>query len=257
MPDDADHPLEVIAGAITPEIWAAFEQRFGLMLVSSYGQTEDLATIVNFRDLARRKLGPGILGTPIGDERQQVRIVDDEGRELPPGQVGEIVKKGPGLMLGYYKDDAATAAAIKDGWFFTGDYGRMDEDGFVYFVNRKKDIIKRSGENISAAEIEQALDSNPLVAEVIAIGVPDPIRQEEVKVFVRLNEGVTEAEAPPSTLFTYLAQRLAAFKVPRYLEYVADFPRTPTMKVQKNILKQQPPGTVYERLPDGTIRSAS
>lgn len=256
-PDDAHHPLEVIVGAITPEVWEAFEERFGLTVVSSYGQTEDLATIVNFRDRDRRKLGPGVLGMPVSDERHQVRIVDDQGRELPPGQIGEIVKKGPGLMLGYYKDNAATATAIKDGWFFTGDYGRMDEHGFVYFVDRKKDIIKRSGENISAAEIEQALDSNPLVAEVIAISVPDPIRQEEVKVFVRLNEGVTEAEAPPSTLFTYLAQRLAAFKVPRYLEYVVDFPRTPTMKVQKKIMKQQPPGTVYERLPDGTIRSAS
>ena len=121
--------------------------------------TEDLCSIVNFPDRARRKLGAGILGKPVLPRQHHVRIVDEDGRAMSPGTVGEIVKRSPATMLGYYRDPARTAEALRDGWLHTGDYGRRDADGFYYFVGRKKDVIKRGGENVSAAQVEAALAS--------------------------------------------------------------------------------------------------
>src|SRR5439155_6936143 len=132
--------------------------------------------------------------------QHRVRIVDEADRPLSPGAVGEIVKRSPATMLGYYRDPERTAEALRDGWLYTGDYGRRDADGFYYFVDRKKDVIKRGGENVSAAQVEAALASHPDVAEVAVIGVPDPIRQEEIKAYVLLRPGKPLETSTPTEL---------------------------------------------------------
>jgi crotonobetaine/carnitine-CoA ligase len=151
---------------------------------------------------------------------------------------GEFLVKGPGLMRGYLSRPEATAEALRDGWLHTGDLGRRDERGYYYFVGRKKDIIRRSGENLAAAEVEEVLRSHPNVLDVAVLGVPDELRGEEVKAFVLPVEGHTEATVPPEELAAWCADRLAAYKVPRYIEYrTTDFPRTPSMRVQKDLLR--------------------
>src|SRR4051812_31293183 len=213
------HSLRQIAGAMPAELLERFEDRFGVTLVTSYAMTEDLCSIVNFPDRARRKLGEGILGKPVLPRQHHVRIVDEAGRAVPPGTVGEIVKRGPATMLGYYRDPARTAEALRDGWLHTGDYGRRDADGFYYFVGRKKDVIKRGGENVSAAQVEAALASHPAVAEVAVVGVPDPIRQEEIKAYVLLRPETPLDATTPLDLWSHCSSRLAPFAIPRYLAF--------------------------------------
>jgi crotonobetaine/carnitine-CoA ligase len=139
----------------------------------------------------------------------------------------------------------ATAAALRGGWYRTGDLVRADAEGFYYFLGRKKDMVRRGGENIAAAEIEAVLRTHPKIRDAAVIAVPDEIRGEEVKVYVLLAEGCAADELPPEEIVAHCADRLAAFKVPRYLEYrTADFPRTPTMRVRKEELKTAPDLTV-------------
>jgi len=187
-------------------------------------------------------------GRPVAPEVHQIRIVDEEGRDLPPRQVGEIVKRSPATMVGYFKDPAATAAVLRDGWLATGDLGYLDEDGFLYFVSRKKDVIRRSGEMIAATEVEAAIASHPGVAEVAVVGVPDPIRSEEVKAFVVLAAGRSPEDVPPREILEHCAKRLAPFKVPRYFEYRQELPRTATLKLQKEFLRRGTQGEqVFDR----------
>ena len=167
-------------------------------------------------------------------------MVDDEGRDVPGGQSGEALIRAPGMFRGYFNRAAATAEALRDGWYHTGDLVRQDERGFVYFLGRKKDIVRRSGENIAAAEVEAVLRLLPKVKDSAVIPVPDEIRGEEVKAYVLLVDGVTHAELPPEEIVRHCEERLAAFKVPRYIEYrTGDFARTPSMKVQKQDLKAE------------------
>jgi crotonobetaine/carnitine-CoA ligase len=238
---DRGHSLRQMAGGMPAELLERFEERFGLALVTSYAMTEDLCSIVNFPDRARRRLGQGILGKPVLPRQHRVRIVDEADRPVSPGAVGEIVKRSPATMLGYYRDPERTAETLRDGWLYTGDYGRRDADGFYYFVDRKKDVIKRGGENVSAAQVEAALASHPDVAEVAVIGVPDPIRQAEIKAYVLLRPGSPREAASPTELWSHCASRLAPFAVPRYLAFRDSLPRTASGKVQKEILKAEPP----------------
>jgi acyl-CoA synthetase (AMP-forming)/AMP-acid ligase II len=243
---DRGHTLRQIAGGLPAELHERFEDRFGVTLVTSYAMTEDLCSIVNFPDRARRKLGAGMLGKPVLSRQHHVRIVDEDGRAVPPGTVGEIVKRGPGTMLGYYRDPARTAEALRDGWLHTGDYGRRDADGFYYFIGRKKDVIKRGGENVSAAQVEAALASHPDVAEVAVVGVPDPIRQEEIKAYVLLRPEKQLDSTTPIELWSHCASRLAPFAIPRYLAFPQSLPRTGSGKVQKEALKAGLPGRENE-----------
>jgi crotonobetaine/carnitine-CoA ligase len=246
---DQGHSLRQIAGGMPAELLERFEGRFGVTLVTSYAMTEDLCSIVNFPDRARRKVGAGILGKPVLPRQHKVRIVDETGRAVPTGSVGEIVKRSPATMLGYYRDPARTAEALRDGWLHTGDYGRRDADGFYYFVGRKKDVIKRGGENVSAAQVEAALASHPDVEEVAVIGVPDPIRQEEIKAYVLLRPGKALDATTPTALWSHCADRLAPFAIPRYLAFPESLPRTGSGKIQKEALKAGPPGgeSEYDR----------
>ena len=168
----------------------------------------------------------------------QARIVADDGAEAPVGEVGEIQVKGiPGrtVMKEYFGNPEATAQAFTpDGWLRTGDKGYVDESGWFFFVDRKANMIKRAGENISAGEVEQVLECHPAIAEAAVIGVLDPIRDQAVKAFVRLESGarLTEEEVR-----AHCEERLAAFKVPSIIEFVEDFPRTCSMKIEKKLLR--------------------
>ena len=236
-PADADTPLRQVVALLPPDVHLEFERRFGVTAVPSYSLTEDLLSVLGPLEPSRRKLGS--CGVAIAPEAHRVRICNDEGESCAPGQTGEIVKRSPAVMTGYYKNPEATAAALRDGWLYTGDLGCLDEDGFVYFVDRKKDVIKRSGENIASAEVERVLNSHPLIAESAAVAVSDPIRQEEVKACIVLGEGASPEDLPPERLWEFCSEHLAPFKVPRYLDYRNDLPKTPSSKVQKNLLREE------------------
>ena len=154
-------------------------------------------------------------------------------------------------MNGYFKNPAATAKALKDGWLYTGDLGYLDEDGYLYFVDRVKDMVRRGDENISSEEVERVLNSHPAVAESAVIAVPDQIRGEEVKAYIVLKPPATPASVTPEEIWNFCKPHLAAFKVPRYIEYRAELPKTPSSKVQKNILREEskePGAGLFDRL---------
>lgn len=215
-----------------------FERRFGVELVNGYGLSEAM-TIVTVAPVFGDKRWPSI-GLPAYD--RLVRIVDEEGRDVPTGTPGEIIVWGiPGrtLMKGYFKDPEATARTVRDGWLYTGDNGYFDEKGYVYFFDRKKDVIKRAGENISASEVETALLLDERVQEAAVIGVADPIRDEAVKAFVVPVVGV---ELTEEQVVEHCRSQLASFKVPTLVEIVDALPKTSIGKIEKKALRQMEQG---------------
>jgi crotonobetaine/carnitine-CoA ligase len=163
-------------------------------------------------------------------------IAGDDGKPLPRGETGELLIRGIGLMHGYHEDPEATARAFAGGWFHTGDLARMDAEGRVYFVGRTKDMIRRSGENVSADEVERALLLHPAVRLAAVIAVPDELRGEEVKAYV-----VCGGERPePGALAEFCAEKLAYFKVPRFWAFAEDLPLTPSERVAKGELRKTP-----------------
>jgi carnitine-CoA ligase len=157
--------------------------------------------------------------------------------------------RAPGLMRGYLNKPEATAETFRGGWLHTGDLGRRDAAGYLYFVGRIKDVIRRAGENIAAAEVETVLRSHPGVLEVAAVPVPDELLGEEVKVHILLGNGLTPDLVPPAELISFSADRLARYKVPRFVEYrTQDFDRTPSMRVKKEALdRSADSGRVWDR----------
>jgi crotonobetaine/carnitine-CoA ligase len=235
-PDDADNPVRIAWGAAaSPEVWPRFERRFGVRIHECYGLTEGASfTTVNLAGKV------GSIGTPV--EHFEVRIVDDEDRPLPPGQVGEIVQRErqPGLLMtGYFKNPEGTRAALRGGWLHTGDLGYRDAEGFYYFAGRRKDAIRRRGENVSAWEIERVAGACPGVEECAAVGVPSELGEEDIKLFVRRAEG--RAVAPPDVI-RWCEERLAHFQVPRYLAFVDEFPKTPSERIKKDELSRSVDG---------------
>ena len=248
-PGDSDNPLRYVVTLLSSEMHVRFEERFGVKAVPSYSLTEDLLSVIGPRNLPREKLGS--CGLPLAPEVHRIRIVDEAGNSLPPGCPGEIVKQSPVVMKGYFKNPAATAKALKDGWLYTGDLGYLDEDGYLCFVDRVKDMVRRGDENISSEEVERVLNSHPAVAESAVIAVPDQIRGEEVKAYIVLKPPATPASISPEEIWNFCKPHLAAFKVPRYIEYRAELPKTPSSKVQKNILRdesREPRSNVFDRL---------
>ncbi len=236
-PEDRAHKVRlVVCSAIPPERHAELEARWGVPWLEAYGMTETGADI--FVSLAEHDalVGTGCIGRP--SSIREARIVDDEGGDLPPGQAGELVMRGPAMMDGYFKNPEATAEIFRGGWLHTGDLARMDEAGRIYFVGRKKDMIRRSGENISAAEVEDVLAGHAAVRMAACLPVPDPLRGEEVKAYVVLKAGETPATTTPQALAAYCRERLAYFKVPRYWAFPEDLPRTPSERVMKDVLKR-------------------
>ncbi|MBN9547742.1 MAG: long-chain fatty acid--CoA ligase, partial [Alphaproteobacteria bacterium] len=204
------------------------------------------------------KVGSGSCGVPC--PFRQCRIVDEAGDPVPQGAIGELQISGPGIMLGYYNNPEATAEVLRDGWFSTGDLFRQDEDGFFYIVGRKKDMIRRSAENIAAREVETVLAAAPGVAEVAVVGVPDPLRGEEVKAYLKLKEGQGPDQALLDSVIATAQAGLAAFKVPRFYAFVADFPRTASLKISKPQLKARdtdPRAGSYDRTVGAWIEGAN
>lgn len=237
--DDADgeHELRRVSYAIN--VGAAekeeFERRFGVELINGYGLSEAMTEVCVCPVLGPKRW-PSI-GLPVLD--RQIRIVDGAGNEVGSGETGEIAVKGvPGrtIMQGYYKDPEATARTVLDGWLHTGDNGYLDEAGYLYFVDRAKDIIKRAGENISASEVEQVLADHPGIAHAAVIAVPDAIRDEAVKAFVVLEPGVTLTE---EEVAAHCSGRLAAFKVPTVIEFRDALPMTSIGKIEKRRLREE------------------
>jgi crotonobetaine/carnitine-CoA ligase len=234
---DRDHKVKrALQVAVPASLHREMTDRWGFPWVDGYGITEgNFVTRVPL-DLAEEMVGSGSIG--IACPEVAIRLVDDAGADVPPGATGEFWISGPGLMRGYLNRPEATAEVLRDGWFRTGDLGRQDERGLYYFVGRKKDIIRRSGENLAAAEVEEVLRAHPKVLEAAVIGVPDDLRGEEVKAFILPVDGNSAATIPPEELAAWCAARLAAYKVPRYIEYrTTDFPRTPSLRVQKTLLR--------------------
>ncbi len=219
------------AAPLTQETFTKFQETFNIPIVEGYGLTEaTCVSTLNPRD-GVRKVGSIGLALP----GQQVLIVDEEGRELPPGQAGEIVISGDVVMKGYFNRPEETAATIVNGFLHTGDVGYKDEDGYIFIVDRIKDMIIRGGENIYPKEIDNLLATHPKIQEAATVGVPDPTMGEEVKVFVKaLDDSLTEEE-----VIEYCKQHLAKFKVPKYVEILEDdFPRSPIGKVLKKELRK-------------------
>jgi acyl-CoA synthetase (AMP-forming)/AMP-acid ligase II len=165
----------------------------------------------------------------------EMRVIDADGKDVPTGEVGEIITRSPQNMLGYWNQPEATRRAIRNDWFFTGDAGYLNQDGYIYIYDRVKDMIISGGENIYPAEVESALYGHPAVADVAAIGVPDDKRGEAVKAFVVKKPG---AEVMPDELMSFARERIAGYKVPRSIDFIDTLPRTPTGKILKRELRK-------------------
>jgi long-chain acyl-CoA synthetase len=228
--DDADtSSLKLCAsgGAAMPvEVMRAFEEKFGCKVLEGYGLSET-SPVASFNH-PDRESRPGSIGTPI--EGVEMKVVDDDGAEVAQGEVGEIVIRGHNVMKGYWNRDDATAEAIRDGWFHTGDMATVDEDGYFFIVDRKKDMIIRGGYNVYPREIEEVLYEHPAVREVAVLGVPDDHLGEEVGAAVALKDG---QEVSADDLRAFCKEQVAAYKYPRKLWFVDELPKGPTGKILK------------------------
>ncbi|MCW3005618.1 MAG: ATP-dependent acyl-CoA ligase [Solirubrobacterales bacterium] len=219
---------------LTGEEIEAFETRFGVPLTMAWGLTESGAAGTLMPLYAGRRPGHQAIGRPMLG--WDVRVVAQDGEELADGETGELVIRSPGVMLGYHRDAEATAAALRDGWLHSGDLGYRDEHGYLHFVDRVKDMIKPSGENVAASEVERVLLTHPDVAECAVIGVPDPIRSEAVKALVVRRDGST---LETDELRAFCGEHLAPFKVPSIVEFRPALPKTAIGKVNKGALRTE------------------
>lgn len=240
LPSDAENSLKIATiFAFAPEHHRDFEQRFNVRGQEFYGMTEiGGAAYMPASDLERMS-GSGSCG--IAAPFRELRVVDEQGKPVPPGTPGELWVRGRGLLKGYYGNPEATAEAFTDGWFRTGDIAKMDADGYFYILGRMKDMVRRSGENISAREVEGVLRSMPAIQDAAVIAVPDPYREEEVKAYIQLAPGADTETVSPDAIIAYCASRLAGFKLPRYIEYRQTLPLTDSQRVQKKVLRTEKP----------------
>lgn len=232
-PEDGATRLRAVSYAqnVTPRQFEEWHARFRAPMLQIWGMTETMSLpLMQPLDLPPRPLSMGmpVLG-------YEVKIVDEAGREVPPGTVGELIVRGtPGvsLMKGYFKNPEATAQTLRDGWLWSGDQARRDADGYFFFVDRKKDMIKRAGENVSASEVEETLKQHAVVFDAAVVGVPDPVRDQAIKAYVMLEDG---AAATADELIAWCRGRLSPFKVPEVVEFRTTFPRTSVGKIQKHL----------------------
>jgi long-chain acyl-CoA synthetase len=239
-PDDFESFRSIYSGGanVPPHVAAQFTERFGKPLMTAFGMTElcapshvapaGLETPV---DAATGALSIGIPTSSV-----EARILDDQGLPVPVGQPGEMMVRGPQVMMGYWGRPEETAANLADGWVRTGDIAIMDEDGWFFLVDRKKDMINAAGFKISPREVEDLLYTCPEVREVAVVGVPDAYRGETVKAVVSLRPG---ASSTPEDLIAFCRERIAAFKVPRIIEITDDLPKTLSGKIRRDILRAQ------------------
>jgi long-chain acyl-CoA synthetase len=212
--------------AMPVEVMKGFEEAFGCKVLEGYGLSET-SPVASFNH-ADRERKPGTIGTPV--EGVEMKVVDEDGNDVPQGEVGEIVIKGHNVMKGYWNREDATKESIRDGWFFTGDMGKVDEDGYFSIVDRKKEMIIRGGYNVYPREIEEVLYEHEAVQEAAVIGVPDESMGEEVAAVVVLKEG---KEVDESALRDFVKGEVAGYKYPRKIFFVDELPKGPTGKILK------------------------
>jgi long-chain acyl-CoA synthetase len=215
---------------VPAEVLRRFEETFNCLVVEGYGLSESTCrSTFNPPDERRR---PGSCGLPIGNE---MRVVDEEDREVADGELGEIVLRGANILKGYFKNEAATKTAFRNGWFHTGDIGYRDADGFFYIVDRKSDMIIRGGENIYPREIDEVLYQHPQIAAAAVIGIPDELYGEDVAAVVVLKP---DSKVTQQEVVDFCKARLADYKCPKTVRFVTDIPKGPTGKLLKRELAQ-------------------
>jgi len=229
---DGDNPLRLMVGAAAPvNIWHDFESRFNTKLLEVYGMTECYCCLANPIDEVR----PGSCGKAITG--WDVKIIDDNGTQAGPMELGEFVARPQSMNVGtsgYYKMPEKSLELFENMWINTGDLGRMDEDGYFYFVDRKKQALRRRGENISSFEVEAVINANPAVLESCIVGVPSDVGEEDVKAVIVLQEGQTLTE---KEVIDWCMPRMAYFCIPRYIAFRTSLPKTPSERVEKYKLK--------------------
>lgn len=252
-PEERRHALRFGLGAgLDPELHPLFEERFGVPMVEVWGMTETGRFLADCHE--PRLVRTRAFGRPAAD--LEARVVDEAGAEVPRGTPGELVVRAPGadprqgFFRGYLKDPEATAEAWRTGWFHTGDVVTQDDGGMLYFVERRKNIIRRSGENISAAEVENALVGHPAVEAVAVIGVVDEMRDEEVMACVIVRDGTPRDAATARAILEHGRGLVAYYKLPGWIAFVDDLPRTGTQKVRKGLIF---PGLDDPRAADGVV----
>ncbi len=233
--NDKDVPTKKCFGGGAPkEVYERMTQRFGVEVLEAYGMSETGTWNTMNRP------GKGRAGT-IGQLRDgfEIRIFDDTDNELPLGKIGEIVIRPtkPYIMFdGYYKSPEETLKCSTNWWFHTGDLGKVDKDGYYYFCGRKKESIRRGGENISPYDIEKEVNKHPDVVESAAFGIADPIMEEEIKIAIVLRP---DREVAPQEIIAWCESRLSKFMIPRYIEFLEELPKSASEKVQKVVLKER------------------
>ena len=210
--------------AMPVEVMKKFEEKFDCIVLEGYGLSET-SPVASFNQPDQERK-PGSIGTPV--RGVEMKVVDDEDNDVDQGEVGEIVIKGENVMKGYWGREEATEEAIKDGWFHSGDLAKVDEDGYFFIVDRKKDLIIRGGYNVYPREVEEALYEHEAVAEVAVIGIPDDHHGEEIGAAVALKQG---SSAEPDELQAFAKERLANYKYPRAVWIVEELPKGPTGKI--------------------------
>jgi carnitine-CoA ligase len=247
--DDGNQTARWALGAAAPkDIWQAFEKRFGVKLLETYGQTEWMGIWCKHPDGETRI---GAAGKP--PARAEVKIIDEQDQAVPPGTPGQIIMrpKENGLMMsGYYRQPELNAKVFKDGWYYTGDMGEMDGEGYLYFKGRLKDYIRRRGENISAFEIERVVSLHPAILEAAAVGVPSKLSEEEVMLCAVLKPG---SEIAAEELWKYCRENLPAFMTPRYIRLLPELPHTPTQRVRKFLLAELGTKDAWDRKAKRTL----
>jgi crotonobetaine/carnitine-CoA ligase len=236
-PLDEQNTVRVAYGtpALDKEIRERFEARFGLTVLAGYALTEcPFGTIQPLGGVRK----PKSIGIPRfhPEFRNEIRIVNDQGEELPVGETGELIIRNPTVTPGYFRAPEETQKILRNGWLYTGDNAFRDEDGHFFFVDRKKDVIRRRGENFSSLEIEQVLNAHPKVLESAVIGIPSELSDEEIKAYLIPKTG---ERIDPGEIFRWCEKRIARFKVPRFLEFRKTLPKTPTHRVEKYKLRQE------------------
>ena len=217
------------AATMPQEISRAWTERFGRRIYEGYGLTESSPFACYNHDVHHKF---GSVGTAIKDFK--IKILDANDTELPRGKWGEICIQGPGIMLGYWKKPDDTEFALRNGWLHSGDIGMMDEEGYVFIMDRLKDMINAAGFKIWPAEIEQFLYQHEAIKEVAVYGVPDAIKGESVKAAVVLKQG---ANATSDQIIAFCRERIAAYKVPSEVEFLKELPKSATGKILKRILR--------------------
>jgi long-chain acyl-CoA synthetase len=207
-----------------------FEKYFNFPIIEGYGLSE-ASPVVSLNPLKGiRKIKS--VGLPLSGV--EVKFIDDEGAELPPGRVGELIVKGPNVMKGYYKREEETRMVLKDGWLYTGDLAHRDSEGYIFIVGRKKELIITAGFNVYPGEVEKALEAHESVAEAAVIGIPHPVKGEVIKAFIIPAEGCMPDK---NELSRFLRGRLSIYKVPEVFETASELPRGASGKVLKRLLK--------------------